>query len=281
VEGNNIFDKNIANRKTGSGDTNLNDSNDRITNYSKSALSSSSPSSSTPDSLFPRLLTAKEFSEATDDSYIGSLVQNGIRGTSIIDCYTCLMKDKIEGLRTLKGKIKDQAVIVKIIIPNSDAKDGTTVSHSLQFLRELRVLCELSHPNILPLYGYTFNPLARIFKIPIYPNKTDCQESFTAIQADDYTDRSNLLSLYFVLFEKRQGFTWKKRIRVVICILQALIYLLGDIDPGRSCIIHRYAWLYNCAMLLIFFMSYLNFHSQFISLLFRSRSKKSMELLNF
>jgi serine/threonine protein kinase len=163
------------------------------------------------------------------------------------------MKDKIEGLRILKGKIKNHVVVVKIIIPNLDTfQDDTTVSHSLEFLRELRVLCELSHPNILPLYGYTFNPLARIFKIP----KADCQEPFPAIQKDDNTDKSNLLSLYFVLFEKRQGFPWKKRIRVVICVLQALIYLLGDMDPGRSCVIHRYFYFYYYLVCVLLYMLY-------------------------
>jgi hypothetical protein len=219
IEENHTYD--IANRKTSIGDINLNN-----VSFSSSGLSSSPSSSSTLDFILPRLLTAKELAEV-----IGDNVET--------DCYTSLMKNKIDGLRILKGKFNDQAVIVKIIIPTS--LQDTTNAHSLEFLRELQVLCELSHPNILPLYGYTFNPLVRIFKLTPSPNKPDSHGSFPPIQKDNR--KENLISLYFLLFEKKERFTWKKRIRVAICLLQALIYLWGDIDSGRRAITHRYTYI--------------------------------------
>ena len=151
-------------------------------------------------------------------------------------------KSKEISICTFIGLLRHTQVVIKIITPNSDPEINTILQ--TQYLRELRVFSEVSHPNILSLYGYTFRPYARVFKIP--PGTSALESVYNP---DNHGEKfpTGFFYLHSVLCSagRRSRFSWKIRLRVVICILRALSYLHeGDKETGRSPIAHRYR--HNC-----------------------------------
>ena len=238
----------------------------------------------------PVLLTAKELSLATDNFSTANLIElmetkqlpspinNHILRTNRAKMISNKEKEKEKeresSVCTFFGSIRSNNVIMKIITQNDD----TDINNSLQsqFLMDLRVLSEVSHPNILPLLGYTFRPCARVFRIPIgtmnmsfdnsiYNNNVEsncnsnnsdgsnsCNNDRNVIcnnKNNNHTARTNIKQSrsvgYYTLGnllednERRKLFPWKFRIRIIICILRALGYLhLGDSETGRCPIAH-------------------------------------------
>ena len=205
----------------------------------------------------PILFMARELSIATDNFSANNLIniteskcQSDIivktgRAKAILDKEKKELEKEREkelSMCTFVGLLRNNAVVIKIITPNTDSDINSTLQS--QYLRELRVLCEVFHPNILPLFGYTFRPCARIYKIP------------SGIQIHDiYTDPASEIGVngiknsssvgYYSLTcllkntEKRKKFAWKMRIRVIVCIVRALSYLhIGDCDAGRCSMAH-------------------------------------------
>ena len=235
----------------------------------------------------PVLLTAKELSLGTSNFSTSNLVElmetkqlhspnnNCILKTNraklLLEKEKEKEKEKEASVCTFFGTIRSNHVIIKIITQNND----TDINNALQsqFLADLRVLSEVSHPNILPLLGYTFRPCARVFRVPlgmmnmdtdksIYNNNVDnnsngsnsCNNNSNITNDNNnsnnnHSTRSDMKQSGSVGFytlgnllqdnERRKLFPWKFRIRIIICILRALGYLhLGDRETGRCPIAH-------------------------------------------
>ena len=204
--------------------------------------------------LPPQMLTARELSLATDNfsaTHLLSAAETGIlKDLNSKSAQDKLLNEKEKerekskeiSICTFIGLLRHTQVVIKIITPNSDPEINTILQ--TQYLRELRVFSEVSHPNILSLYGYTFRPYARVFKIP--PGTSALESVYNP---DNHGEKfpTGFFYLHSVLCSagRRSRFSWKIRLRVVICILRALSYLHeGDKETGRSPIAHRYR--HNC-----------------------------------
>ena len=198
--------------------------------------------------LPPQLLTVRELSLATDNfsathllSATETAILNDLNSKSARNKLFNEKEKEREKLKeisicTFTGTLRHTQVVIKIITPNSDPEINTILQ--TQYLRELRVFSEVSHPNILPLYGYTFRPYARVFKIP--PGTSALENVYNP---DNHGEKSptGFFYLYSVLCSpgRRARLGWKIRLRVVICVLRALSYLHeGDKETGRSPIAH-------------------------------------------
>ena len=237
--------------------------------------------------ISPILFTAKELSVATNNFSVSNLIQLmeakeppplTINNNSIAKTNRCakliLDKDREKEkererescICTFAGTMKNSAVVIKIITPSKDIDINNALQS--QYLADLRVLSEVSHPNILPLLGFTFRPCARVFRIPsgtINANKTSYSNVYNHNLDNNYCNnnindgsKSNIDSHctikglqhsgsvgYYTLShllqdtEKRKIFPWKMRIRTIICVLRALSYLHeGDSETGRCPIAH-------------------------------------------
>lgn len=197
----------------------------------------------------PVLLTARELSMATDNfstSHLLNATDTAIlktldvghsRSRTLAGEDILREKERDICICTFVGTIRRYSTLIKIVTPYLNG-DVDTVLQS-QYLRELQVLSEFSHPNILSLYGYTFRPYARVFRIP--PG-TPSLEAFYSVDCQNHSP-TGMFFLHTVLSspERRIRFTWKMRLRVVTCILRALSYLhLGDKEAGRCPVAHKY-----------------------------------------
>ena len=197
----------------------------------------------------PQLLTARELCLATDNfsanhlmdtseiSYTNNLHYHSSRFHSLNEEEKRREKEKETSICTFTGILRHNLVVIKIVTPNTDIKINTDLQS--QYLRELRVLSEVTHPHILPLYGYTFRPYARVFLIP---PRSAMVGGYTSDSNGSKRSSCGFIYLYSALcnIERRKRMSWKMRIRIVMCILMALSHLhAGDVEAGRCPIAHR------------------------------------------
>ena len=198
----------------------------------------------------PQLFTARELCLATENfsanhlmdtsesTFANNLQYHSRRFYLLNDEEKRREKEKETSICTFTGILRHNMVVIKIVTPNTDSKINTDLQS--QYLRELRVLSEVTHPHILPLYGYTFRPYARVFLIPQRASATNV---FKSDNQGNKRSQNGFISLYSLLnnIERRKRLSWKMRIRIVMCILMALSYLhAGDVEAGRCPIAHRY-----------------------------------------
>jgi hypothetical protein len=197
----------------------------------------------------PLLLTARELCLATDNfsanhlmdtsetSYTNNLHYHTSRFHSLNEEEKRREKEKETSICTFTGILRHNLVVIKIVTPSTDSKINTDLQS--QYLRELRVLSEVTHPHILPLYGYTFRPYARVFLIP---PRSAMLGGYTSDSNGSKQSSCGFIYLYGALcnIERRKRMSWKMRIRIVMCILMALSHLhAGDVEAGRCPIAHR------------------------------------------
>ena len=212
----------------------------------------------------PQLFTARELCLATDNFsashlmdtsesiFANNLQYHSSRLYLLNDEEKRREKEKVTSICTFTGILRHNMVVIKIVTPNTDSKINTDLQS--QYLRELRVLSEITHPHILPLYGYTFRPYARVFLIP---QRASAASVFKSDNLGNKRSQNGFLSLYSLLnnIERRKRLSWKMRIRIITCILMALSYLhAGDVEAGRCPIAHRYVMCFSllCSALLYF-----------------------------
>ena len=198
----------------------------------------------------PQLLTARELCLATDNfsvnhlmdtsemAYANNLHFHSSRFYSLNDEEKRREKEKETSICTFTGILRHNLVVIKIVTPSTDSKINTDLQS--QYLRELRVLSEVTHPHILPLYGYTFRPYARVFLIP---PRSSVASVFKSDNQGSKRSSCGFIYLYSALnnVERRKRLSWKMRIRIVMCILMALSHLhAGDVEAGRCPIAHWY-----------------------------------------
>ena len=209
----------------------------------------------------PQLLTARELCLATDNfsanhlmdtseiSYTNNLHYHSSRFHSLNKEEKRREKEKETSICTFTGILRHNLVVIKIVTPSTDSKINTDLQS--QYLRELRVLSEVTHPHILPLYGYTFRPYARVFLIP---PRSAMVGGYTPDSQGSKRSSCGFIYLYSALcnIERRKRMSWKMRIRTVMCILMALSHLhAGDVEAGRCPIAHRYVYTCFAVLMLI------------------------------